>query len=67
MVEKENLHASVGWFDSSVCFGEPGFEERETLENGLKTAAISGFTDIALEPETFQQQPLKRPSPIKKF
>ena len=23
------------------------------LENGLKTAAISGFTDIALEPETF--------------
>ena len=53
VVEKENLHASVGWFDSSVCFGEPGFEERETLENGLKTAAISGFTDVALEPETF--------------
>ena len=23
------------------------------LENGLKTAAISGFTDVALEPETF--------------
>ena len=50
---RKRTHASVGWFDSSVCFGEPGFEERETLENGLKTAAISGFTDVALEPETF--------------
>ena len=40
----ENLHVSQGWFDSSVSFGEPGFEERETLENGLKTAGYSGFT-----------------------
>ncbi|MDA9984718.1 dihydroorotase [Flavobacteriaceae bacterium] len=52
IIKKENLHVSMGWFDSSVCFGEPGYEERETLENGLKTAALSGFTDIALEPET---------------
>lgn len=52
VIKKDNLHVSMGWFDSSVCFGEPGFEERETLENGLKTAALSGFTDIALEPET---------------
>lgn len=51
-VKKDNLHLSTGWFDSSVCFGEPGYEERETLENGLRTAALSGFTDIALEPET---------------
>ena len=28
LVVEEDLHASVGWFDSSVCFGEPGFEER---------------------------------------
>ena len=51
-VKKDNLHLSVGWFDSSVCLGEPGFEERETLANGLRTAALSGFTAIALEPET---------------
>ena len=51
-VKKDNLHLSMGWFDSSVCFGEPGFEERETLSNGLRTAALSGFTAIALEPET---------------
>lgn len=46
----ENLHVSQGWFDSSVSFGEPGFEDRETLENGLRTAALSGFTAIALNP-----------------
>jgi dihydroorotase len=44
----DNLHVSVGWFDSSVSFGEPGFEERETIQNGLKTAALSGFTDVVL-------------------
>lgn len=52
VIKKDNLYVSTGWFDSSVCFGEPGFEDRESLENGLKTAALSGFTDIALEPET---------------
>tara|TARA_B100000768_G_C11282797_1_gene379714 strand:- start:461 stop:1717 length:1257 start_codon:yes stop_codon:yes gene_type:complete len=47
-----NLHVSRGWFDSSVCFGEPGFEDRETIENGLKTASRSGFTAVALQPNT---------------
>lgn len=46
----DNLHVSQGWFDSSVSFGEPGFEDRETLENGLLTAGKSGFTAIALNP-----------------
>lgn len=50
VISFENLHISQGWFDSSVNFGEPGFEERETLENGLRTAAKSGFTAIALNP-----------------
>lgn len=47
-----DLHISPGWFDSSVNFGEPGFEERETLDNGLLTAAKSGFTSIVLNPKT---------------
>ncbi|PWI29634.1 dihydroorotase [Flavobacteriaceae bacterium LYZ1037] len=51
-VALENLHVSQGWFDSSVSFGEPGYEERETIENGLKTAALSGFTSVALNPNT---------------
>lgn len=52
IIEKENLHVSLGWFDSSVSFGEPGYEERETLDNGMKTAAKSGFTTILLNPTT---------------
>lgn len=50
VIEKENLHVSIGWFDSSVSFGEPGYEERQTLKNGLYTAAKSGFTTIMLNP-----------------
>jgi len=51
-IRLSNLHLSVGWFDSSVCFGEPGFEERETIDHGLRVAAQSGFTDILLNPNT---------------
>jgi dihydroorotase len=43
---------SSGWLDTSVCFGEPGLEEREDLSNGAQTASFSGFTDIVLNPET---------------
>ncbi len=49
----EHLHVSQGWFDSSVCLGEPGFEDRETIDNGLHVAAKSGFTAIALQPNAY--------------
>lgn len=52
-VQLENLHVSAGWFDSSVCLGEPGFEERETIANGLSVAAKSGFTAVAVQPNNF--------------
>ena len=52
-VKLGNLHVSQGWFDSSVSLGEPGFEERETISNGLIVAAKSGFTAIALQPNSF--------------
>lgn len=48
----KNLHISQGWFDSSVSFGEPGYEERETIAHGLDVAASSGFTHIALNTNT---------------
>jgi dihydroorotase len=51
-IAKENLHVSRGWFDSSVSFGEPGFEERETIANGLNTAGKSGFTTVCINPNT---------------
>ena len=50
-INLENLHISQGWFDSSVCFGEPGFEDRERIDNGLYVAGRSGFT--AMQPNTF--------------
>jgi dihydroorotase len=52
-IQYDNLHVSPGWFDSSVSLGEPGFEDRETIENGLQVAAKSGFTGIALQPNSF--------------
>lgn len=52
VVSLENLHISQGWFDSSVHFGEPGYEERETIVNGLHTAAKSGFTHVSLNANT---------------
>ncbi|GGD27519.1 dihydroorotase [Flavobacterium orientale] len=51
-IKLDNLHVSQGWFDTSVSFGEPGYEDRETIANGLQVAAKSGFTGIALQPNT---------------
>jgi dihydroorotase len=51
-IKLPNLHVSIGWIDTSVSFGEPGFEERETIENGLQTAAKSGFTAVAVNPNS---------------
>jgi dihydroorotase len=52
IVNVDNLHVSCGWFDTSVSLGEPGFEERETIKNGLQVAAKSGFTTIAVNSNT---------------
>ena len=52
VIEHKNLCVSLGWFDSSVSFGEPGYEERETLDHGLSVAAASGFTQIAYNTNT---------------
>ncbi len=51
-ISTDDLHVSQGWFDSSVSFGEPGFEERETIAHGLDVAAKSGFTHIAYNTNT---------------
>ena len=48
-----NLHISPGWFDFSVCTGEPGYEERGNISNTLYVASKSGFTSIGLQPNTF--------------
>jgi len=52
IVEKDNLHISPGWFDPTVSFGEPGYEENETLETGLSAAASGGFSAVGVLPNT---------------
>lgn len=52
VVKLDNLHVSCGWFDTSVSFGEPGYEERETIHHGLQVASKSGFTAVAVNPNT---------------
>ncbi len=53
IISLPNLHVSIGWFDSGICFGEPGFEERETIAHGLEVAGKSGFTELVLNPNTY--------------
>ena len=48
----ENLHVSVGWFDLQAHFCDPGLEHKEDLITGAQTAAASGFTEVALLPNT---------------
>tara|TARA_B100000787_G_C16199267_1_gene303646 strand:+ start:7068 stop:8324 length:1257 start_codon:yes stop_codon:yes gene_type:complete len=52
IVKLDNLHVSCGWFDTSVSFAEPGYEERETIQKGLEVASKSGFTTVAVNPNT---------------
>ncbi len=53
IITLDNLAISPGWFDTSVSLGEPGYEDRETIANGLKVAAKSGFTQVAVQPNAF--------------
>lgn len=47
-VEEEGLCVSAGWLDMQANFCDPGNEHKETLENGLKTAAKGGFTGVCV-------------------
>ena len=47
-IKLDNLHVSQGWFDSSISLGEPGFEDRETISNGLNVAAKRWFYSYCL-------------------
>jgi dihydroorotase len=52
VIERDHLHVSPSWLDTGVCFGEPGYEARETIAQGLKTAGLSGFGQVLLLPNT---------------
>ncbi len=52
IIEKENLHVSIGWMDCFANFADPGEEFKETLESGSHAAAAGGFTEVMLIPNT---------------
>jgi dihydroorotase len=41
-----------GFCDLGCAFGEPGFEQAETIQSGLRAAARGGFSVVAMEPFT---------------
>ena len=47
---KRNLHLSPGWFDLHANFGEPGYEQKETLASGSNAALRGGFTAVMAMP-----------------
>jgi dihydroorotase len=52
VISYENLHISPGLFDMRSNLREPGHEQHETIESGLKAAEKGGFTGIAVMPST---------------
>jgi len=51
-IEGDELCVSIGWMDMRANFRDPGEEYKEGVSNGLKVAAKSGFTAVALSPDT---------------
>ena len=46
LIESKNLHVSIGFCDIGTQIGEPGYEERETIESVTRAAANGGYTRL---------------------
>ncbi len=51
-IDLSGSHVSIGWFDMSAHFQDPGNEHKEDIHSGIAAAAAGGFTDVALLPNT---------------
>lgn len=51
-IESSQLSVSPGWIDMQAVFGEPGFEQKETILSGLNCAAAGGFTSVTIHSNT---------------
>jgi dihydroorotase len=51
-IEQAGLCVSIGWVDMFADFGDPGFEQKESIESGANAAASGGFTDVMLIPNS---------------
>jgi dihydroorotase len=52
MFDAKGAYISGGWMDMHVHFREPGYEHKETIETGCRTAMFGGFTEVACMPNT---------------
>jgi dihydroorotase len=52
VINHDNLHISPGFFDMRSNLRNPGHEQHETIESGLKAAEKGGYTGIAIMPNT---------------
>lgn len=52
VIQKKNLHVSIGWMDCFADFCDPGNEHKETLVTGANAAAAGGYTEVMLIPNT---------------
>jgi dihydroorotase len=52
IIERKDLHVSIGWVDCFANFCDPGNEYKETLETGSQAAAAGGYTAVMLIPNT---------------
>ncbi|MEP7254130.1 MAG: dihydroorotase [Ferruginibacter sp.] len=49
---QDGLCVSIGWMDMFADFGDPGYEQKESIETGALAAATGGFTDVILLPNS---------------
>ena len=52
IIDADGLWVTPGFIDLHVHFREPGFEHKETIETGSKSAAKGGFTTVCCMPNT---------------
>ena len=52
IIDAKNMWVVPGLIDVHVHLREPGFEHKETIESGTKSAAAGGFTTICAMPNT---------------
>ena len=52
VLSSPNLKVSLGWMDTRANYCDPGMEHKEDLESGANLAMSSGFTDVAILPNT---------------
>ena len=53
VIQIDGLQISQGWVDVKATFGDPGFEQKETIDSGLNAAASGGFTHVFITPSTY--------------